>query len=106
MPAASTGALDGRSDSPELKGGGMLRVPVGNADAALPFDKQPNEPEPAIDLLTIPEAAEFLRVSKSSIRRLQHGRRVPFFKIGGSVRFARNDLVSYLARQRVGSVGE
>ncbi len=70
------------------------------------FDKQPNEPGPAIELLTIAEAAGFLKVSKSSLRRLQQGRHVPFFKVGGSIRFARSDLTFYLARQRVGSIGQ
>jgi excisionase family DNA binding protein len=82
-----------------------LGRPVGYADAALLFDKQPNESGPAIELLTIIEAAEFLRISASGIRRLQQRRLVPFFKVGGSIRFAKEDLVSYLARQRVGSVG-
>jgi excisionase family DNA binding protein len=83
----------------------MLRQPVGHAEIAPPFDKQPNELQPDIALLTIPEAAKLLTVSVSSMRRLQQGRLVPFFKVGGSIRFAKEDLVSYLAQQRVGSVG-
>jgi excisionase family DNA binding protein len=82
-----------------------LALPVGKADAAPLFDKQPNEPGSAIELLTIAEAAGFLRISKSSVRRLQQGRHIPFFKVGGSIRFARDDLASYLVRQRVGSIG-
>lgn len=83
-----------------------LGLPVGDADTALLFDNQPNEPGPAIELLTIAEAAGFLSISKSGVRRLQHGRHIPFFKVGGSIRFARRDLASYLARQRVGSIGQ
>lgn len=79
---------------------------VGSADAALPFDKQLTEPASAIELLTIPEGAAFLKISKSGMRRLQHERHISFFKVGGSIRFAKSDLVSYLARQRVSSVGE
>lgn len=83
-----------------------LGVPIGQADAELLLDNQPNESNPAIELLTVAEAAKFLKISKSGIRRLQHGRHVPFFKIGGSIRFAGNDLLTYLARQRVGSLGK
>ena len=83
-----------------------IRQPVGSADAALPFDKQLTEPDPAIELLSIPEAAALLKISKSGMRRLQYERCISFFKVGGSIRFAKSDLVSYLARQRVGSVGE
>lgn len=81
-------------------------MPVGLADPALFVDNQPNEPGSAIALLTIPEAAEFLTISASGVRRLQQGRHIPFFKVGGSIRFAKADLVSYLASQRVGSLGK
>ncbi len=85
---------------------GTIGFAVGQADPALLIDKQPNEPDPAIDLLTIPEVSQFLTISVSGVRRLQQRRHIPFFKVGGSIRFAKRDLVSYLARQRIGSVGE
>jgi len=85
---------------------GKLGLPVGDADAALLLDKQPSESGPAIELLTISEAAEFLRISASGIRRLQQGRHIPFFKVGGSVRLSKSDLVSYLAQHRIGSIGK
>lgn len=84
---------------------GKLSWPVGQADAALLFDNQSDEPS-ALELLTAPEAAAFLTISVSSMRSLQHARRVPFFKVGGSIRFAKTDLLAYLARQRVGSLGK
>jgi excisionase family DNA binding protein len=90
----------------KAQGGGRLELAVGRADPALLFDKQPYEPGPAIELLTIPEAGKFLRISASGMRRLQQGRRIPFFKVGGSIRFAKSDLVSYLARQRISSIGQ
>ena len=73
---------------------------------ALLFDNQSNGSAPTIELLTPREAAGFLRISASGIRRLQQGRHLPFFKVGGSVRFAKDDLLSYLARQRVEPIGE
>ena len=75
------------------------------ADPVSLFDNSPIEPNRTIDLLTIPEVAELFRVSISEIRRLQYGRKLPFTKIGGSVRFARSDLVAYLAKCRVESIG-
>jgi len=47
-----------------------------------------------------------LTISVSGVRRLQQARRIPFFKVGGSLRFAKDDLASYLARQRVGPFGQ
>jgi excisionase family DNA binding protein len=89
-----------------MAGGAILGAAVGHADFAPVFDKQPNDPDPAVALLTVPEAAAFLRISKTGMRRLQQGRCLPFFKVRGSIRFARSDLLSYLARQRISSVGE
>jgi excisionase family DNA binding protein len=49
--------------------------------------------------------AEFLKISKSTVRRLQQRRLIPFFKVGGGIRFTKNDLVSYLEKQRVETIG-
>lgn len=85
---------------------GRITLPVGNAEAALLLDNQPNVSTSAVELLTVDEAAEFLTISASGMRRLQNGRVIPFFKVGGSLRFAKSDLMTYLARRRVGTVGE
>jgi excisionase family DNA binding protein len=66
------------------------------------FDKQPAD---ANALLSIAAAAKLLGVSTSAVRRLQQGRRIPFFKVGRCVRFARSDLAAYLESRRVASVG-
>jgi excisionase family DNA binding protein len=65
------------------------------------FDNPSSDPEHFGELLTVAEAATTLRISKSGIRRLQHGRQLPFIKVGGSVRFAKHDLITYLAKNRV-----
>ncbi len=57
-----------------------------------------------IELLTIKEVAEFLKVSPQSVRRLQQVRHLPFIKIGGSVRFDKSDLINYLKKQRVEAI--
>jgi excisionase family DNA binding protein len=60
--------------------------------------------DPSLVLLTIPDVAKLLKISVSSVRRLQQARKLPFRKVGGSVRFARNDIVSFLERQLVRSL--
>lgn len=82
-----------------LKHASMKGSPV------LLFDNVPSDSNSAIELLTIPEVAELFRVSVSEIRRLQYGRKLPFIKVGGSVRFAKSDIATYLANQRVESIG-
>lgn len=70
-------------------------------DPVLLFDNNSSGSHLDIDLLTIDETAELLKVSASGVRRLQQGRRLPFHKVGGSIRFAKSDLVAYLQKQRV-----
>jgi excisionase family DNA binding protein len=65
----------------------------------------PIDSGPSLELLTITEVAELLKISLASVRRLQQRRVVPFIKVGGSVRFAKEDLVSYLAKNRVEAIG-
>jgi excisionase family DNA binding protein len=65
----------------------------------------PIESNPAIDLFTIREAALLLKISVSGMRRLQRHRCIPFIKIGGSIRFARADLMSFVERSRVEAIG-
>jgi excisionase family DNA binding protein len=61
--------------------------------------------DPPIDLLTIREAANVLRLSVSGVRRLQRQRQIPFIKLGGSIRFDRRDLISLLNKNRVQTIG-
>jgi excisionase family DNA binding protein len=58
----------------------------------------------SIELLTIAEVAELLKVSVPSVRRLQQGRHLPFVKVGGSVRFSKPDILAYLEKRRVESI--
>jgi len=57
-----------------------------------------------IELLTIAEVAEILKISATGVRRLQQGRHISFLKVGGSVRFTKGDILSYLEKRRVESV--
>lgn len=59
------------------------------------------ETRPALELLTIAEAAKLLKISVPSVRRLQQQRQLPFFKVRGCIRLDRSDIVAYLQKQRV-----
>jgi excisionase family DNA binding protein len=65
----------------------------------------PIDSDPSIELLTIREAANLLRLSVSGVRRLQRQRRIPFIKLGASIRFDRRDLVNFLNNNRVHTIG-
>jgi len=60
---------------------------------------------PTLEILTIDEVVKLFKISESGVRRLQQQRCIPFLKIGGSVRFTKSDLVSYLQSARVESIG-
>lgn len=55
-------------------------------------------------LFTPKEAAVILRISKASLYRLVDARVLPFHRVGRGLRFAEEDLKSYLAGSRVESV--
>ena len=57
-----------------------------------------------IELLTIKDVAELLKVSQMSVRRLQQGRHLPFIKVGGSIRFDKNDILDFLKKKRVEAI--
>ena len=57
-----------------------------------------------LELLTIKEVVGLLKISPSSVRRLQQGRHLPFIKVGGSVRFDKSDVINYLKKQRVEAI--
>jgi len=56
------------------------------------------------ELLTIPEAADALRVRPSTLRSWVLDRRIPFCKIGRCVRIRRSDVEQLLAASVVPAV--
>ena len=48
------------------------------------------------NLLTLPEAADTLRISKSYLYKLVEAREIPFFKIGRRIIFKPDDLNAWL----------
>lgn len=51
------------------------------------------------EIMTVREVAEFLKVTERTIYRLASEGEMPSFKVGGSWRFRRSDLVAWMAKQ-------
>jgi len=64
----------------------------------MPADSKPN-------LITPDELADLLRISKVGVYRLVEKRLIPFYRVRGSLRFERKDVMAYLAKNRVESAG-
>jgi len=52
-------------------------------------------------LLTLDEAVELLQVSKPTLYRFTSQRKIPFIKIGGSIRFNEMKLIQWLEEKTV-----
>lgn len=50
----------------------------------------------ADNLITPKELSELFKISLASIYRLVDKRALPFYKIGGNLRFSKNDIERYL----------
>lgn len=53
------------------------------------------------NLLTPKDLALMFKVSIASIYRLIESRKIPFYKVGGSLRFSKDDISKYLREARV-----
>lgn len=54
------------------------------------------------EILTVREVAEFLKVTERTIYRLATEGQIPSFKVGGSWRFQRSDLIQWMNEQAKG----
>ncbi len=66
---------------------------VAAAQTELPLLSEP--------LLTADEAAELLRVRRSTVYELARNRRLPHVKVGRRVLFVRSDLAAWIVTNRV-----
>ena len=57
------------------------------------------------ELMTLPEAAKFLRVTISTLRSWRLQRRLPFVKLGGKVLLRRSDAENFVAASVVPAAG-
>lgn len=52
------------------------------------------------DLLTIHEAAKFLNLKISRLYYMRFYNRIPYYKIGASIRFSKTELTKWLTLQK------
>ncbi len=55
-------------------------------------------------LLTPDELAKFFRISRASMYRLVEKRSLSFIKIGGSLRFPREEVLKFLEKNTIKSI--
>jgi excisionase family DNA binding protein len=50
----------------------------------------------APDILTVEEAAAYLRIKRSTVYKWVHEGKIPHHKVGGSIRFSRRLLLEWI----------
>jgi excisionase family DNA binding protein len=58
------------------------------------------------DVLTVPELAEFLRISEKSVYALISGKRITHIRVLRRVRFLKTDVLRYVQENRVSASEE
>jgi excisionase family DNA binding protein len=58
------------------------------------------------DVLTVPELAEFLRISEKSVYALISGKRITHIRVLRRVRFLKTDVLLYMQENRVSASEE
>lgn len=51
------------------------------------------------EILNIKQVSEFLQVTERTIYRLAAAKKIPAFKVGGTWRFSRSDIDSWIKQQ-------
>ena len=57
-----------------------------------------------LKLYTTDELAKIFNISKPTVYRIIESRKIPFYKVKGSIRFSRGDVLKYLEENRIESV--
>lgn len=52
----------------------------------------------SLELLTIGQVAELLLISQRSVRRLLDKKLIPFYRVMGSIRIDKRDILAYLEK--------
>ena len=56
--------------------------------------------------LSLPEAAEYLRISDRNLRKLAKNSKLPFYKLEGKILFKVSELDKYIEKNKVESLSE
>lgn len=65
----------------------------------------PTNSNQTTELLTPEDVARMLKISKAGVYRLINRRFIRFYKVMGSIRFEKGDILSFLENNRVEVVG-
>ena len=65
----------------------------------------PTNSNPTTEFLTPDELAQMLKISKAGVYRLINRRFIRFYKVMGSIRFEKGDVLSFLENNRVEVIG-
>jgi excisionase family DNA binding protein len=57
-----------------------------------------------LKLLSIKDLGEIFNISKTTAYRIVEGRKIPFYKINGVLRFSEKDILSYLDENRIDQI--
>ena len=57
------------------------------------------------EILTIKQVAAYLQVTERTIYRLAAAKKIPAFKVGGTWRFSRTDIDSWIKQQSITADG-
>jgi excisionase family DNA binding protein len=59
-----------------------------------------------VEILTIKEVSEYLKVTERTIYRLAAAKKIPGFKVGGAWRFSRAEIEQWIRRQSEDGVSD
>lgn len=79
---------------------GTIPLPFISLKIQLTLKRMENNKDQLPKMLSTAELAELLNISKAGVYRLIEQRRIPFYKIMGSLRFDRDDVIAYLKQNR------
>jgi len=57
-----------------------------------------------LKLLSIKDLGKIFNISQSTVYRIVEGRKIPFYKINGVLRFSEKDILSYLEENRISQI--
>ena len=70
--------------------------------AGLGFEMANKSPADEEQIMTLREVAAYLKLNDKTIYRLAQAEKIPAFKVGGSWRFRRSDLVCWIEENMTG----
>ena len=60
---------------------------------------------PHLEIMTLPEVADYLKVAERTLYRLAASKQVPAFEVGGAWRFVKSDIEAWIRSQVAGKAG-